>query len=46
MIMKVANHTIVGQRKKSDKSTQGQSPQSNINKDVDISIVGENDMPF
>jgi hypothetical protein len=43
---KVTNPTITDERGKKNINAQGQSPLSNVNKDVDISKVGENDMPF
>jgi hypothetical protein len=43
---KVTNPTIMDQREKKGMNAQGQSPLSNVNKDVDISKMGESDMPF
>jgi hypothetical protein len=43
---KVINPTITDQREKKGMNAQGQSPLSNVNKDVDISKMGESDMPF
>ncbi len=44
-IWELANLTIVDQREKNGKSAQGQSPLI-MNEDIDISKVGESDMPF
>jgi hypothetical protein len=41
----IINPTM-GSSEKGNKSAQEQSPLSNINKNVDISKMGENDMPF
>jgi hypothetical protein len=37
---------VIRLKEKNWKKCQGWSPQSNINEDIDISKMGESDMPF